>query len=434
MIESVIVFNSRISIFILGIDVHVDRILDTVVAGGAEILGLHATLAPHRQQTQSAPTKESYEFCSYSHHVQETCCTDYARVMERYIHQSVKQLLHNGVSSSLYNRELLENITAQSCKPVSSEELNTCIADDSNALLILLVKIFTTKHDAMFFKNVSNIVSDYQIIILKDRLLNCLLQPATLKPCLDTVVENSTSVRIKICEVGAPGCFIFETVLSQLSTQPQLKVDYTLLGSDMGQLDTEKLDQHHIQIVSWNIQTDSLPKLGQFDLVIFNYSLQRSTDIKQTINQCKDLLGSTGFLLIHEPTQSFSIPLITAGIAQALPRYPGRTCGPYCDEETWQLMLYNAGYETVSLVTSTLSSMFLCRMSRASVPANQTLVSVEGCDFSWVEHLKSLMQEADDKPNGHNIWLISTSSDSYHNGVIGMINCLRREPGGDKLR
>lgn len=47
------------------VDVCVSRCLDHIVAGGAQICGLHATVAPRRQQQQSPPTLEAFVFVPY---------------------------------------------------------------------------------------------------------------------------------------------------------------------------------------------------------------------------------------------------------------------------------------------------------------------------------------------------------------------------------
>lgn len=50
--------------------VHVDRCLDRICAGGVQISGLHATVAPRRQQQQSPPTLEEFVFVPY---VEDRC-------------------------------------------------------------------------------------------------------------------------------------------------------------------------------------------------------------------------------------------------------------------------------------------------------------------------------------------------------------------------
>lgn len=46
-------------------DVHANCCLDNIVAGGVQICGLHATVAPRRQQQQSPPNLEEFLFVSY---------------------------------------------------------------------------------------------------------------------------------------------------------------------------------------------------------------------------------------------------------------------------------------------------------------------------------------------------------------------------------
>lgn len=48
------------------VDVYVNHCLDNITAGGVQICGLHATVAPRRQQQQSPPTLEEFVFVPYS--------------------------------------------------------------------------------------------------------------------------------------------------------------------------------------------------------------------------------------------------------------------------------------------------------------------------------------------------------------------------------
>lgn len=53
-------------------DVYVNRCLDNITAGGVQICGLHATVAPRRQQQQRAATLEEFVFVPYC----QTDCLD----------------------------------------------------------------------------------------------------------------------------------------------------------------------------------------------------------------------------------------------------------------------------------------------------------------------------------------------------------------------
>ena len=69
-----------ISLIAAAMDVHVNRCLDNIVAGGVQISGLHATVAPRRQQQQSPPTLEEFVFVPY---VDTECLTANRKLVEQ---------------------------------------------------------------------------------------------------------------------------------------------------------------------------------------------------------------------------------------------------------------------------------------------------------------------------------------------------------------
>ena len=414
-----------------------DRILDTVVAGGAEILGLHATVAPRRQHGQS-PTLEQFK---YIPHVQNKVRTteelrEYISVLERHIQQSLKALLHNGASQTVPNHNLLKKIIIDTAE-VTSEEVTaeevSRYTDDTCSLLSLLKNVYNQTHNESFVKNVDNVLSSASSVFTSDQLLTNLLHVNTLKPCLDLSLENGSLRKIKICEIGAADSQSYERLISQLNTQPMLKVDYTLTGDKLDTLNNEALEEQAIKCVPWDMQSDKPKALNNFDLVFYNYGLHKQQNLQQILARCLDMLSPRGFMLVHEPTQHFSIPLAISGITTDFSAHTGRTFGPYHDQVGWETVFINAGMEIISTVSDDLSTLFLCRRTcTSSLPGGQTIISVEGADFSWVERVKECMSA--ETPAGQNIWLTSLSPESYHNGIIGMLNCLKQEPGGEKIR
>lgn len=72
--------TSHFCLFSIAIDVHVNRCLDNIVAGGVQICGLHATVAPRRQQQQSPPVLEEFVFVPY---VETKCLTANGKLAEK---------------------------------------------------------------------------------------------------------------------------------------------------------------------------------------------------------------------------------------------------------------------------------------------------------------------------------------------------------------
>lgn len=76
----VVLHVHRVSLVPAAIDVHVNRCLDTIVAGGVQICGLHATVAPRRQQQQSPPVLEEFVFVPY---VETKCLSGNGKLAEK---------------------------------------------------------------------------------------------------------------------------------------------------------------------------------------------------------------------------------------------------------------------------------------------------------------------------------------------------------------
>lgn len=74
-------FLHHVSLFSAAIDVNVNRCLDAIVAGGVQICGLHATVAPRRQQQQSPPVLEEFVFVP---HVETKCLSANGKLAEKF--------------------------------------------------------------------------------------------------------------------------------------------------------------------------------------------------------------------------------------------------------------------------------------------------------------------------------------------------------------
>lgn len=59
------------------------------------------------------------------------------------------------------------------------------------------------------------------------------------------------------------------------------------------------------------------------------------------------------------------------------------------------------------------------------------VVEVDSLDYSWVEPLKKELELGQGRPDNQKVWLVAKNP---CNGVVGMLNCLRQENGGSRLR
>lgn len=93
------------------------------------------------------------------------------------------------------------------------------------------------------------------------------------------------------------------------------------------------------------------------------------------------------------------------------------------------------GLSLISNKSDSLTST--CLLFRKKIndikPEMQSIVPIYFGSFDkWVNKLKQTFIEKKSRPKNENIWLLA--DDSHFNGILGMINCLRQEPGGDRFR
>lgn len=62
------------------------------------------------------------------------------------------------------------------------------------------------------------------------------------------------------------------------------------------------------------------------------------------------------------------------------------------------------------------------------LPHDTLEVSGKDAQFSWVTPLKQMIMTKENR----NVWLLSSGEPS--SGILGLVNCLRKEEGGDKIR
>jgi fatty acid synthase len=92
----------------------------------------------------------------------------------------------------------------------------------------------------------------------------------------------------------------------------------------------------------------------------------------------------------------------------------------------------DVGFKMIS--TKTFSSFFTTILLRKTPEVkinNPMILRLRPENFDWVENLQSKIKEIEDEPESRKIWLIGNGA---VNGIIGFINCLRKEDKGDRIR
>ena len=344
--------------------VTVDRDLDVCQSGAVEILGLHATVAPRRQQAQAPPTLEHFKFVPYSQHsVSDTDSElkSYTQATLAFTKSSLESIFSNGVKGSVPNTKLFRQVMNEINSDNSDEE------SDSHPLIDMFREMFSLEHNDQFFANATNIKKTFQEKLKDDILLGNIFNPKILKPCLDVVLENSQSMtKIKIVELYTGNEFsLHSKVIPLLNSQPMLNIDYTVARTNLDRLNQAEIEGLDVKMVAYDfLKSSASPpsQLNNADLIILNNVLHKKQDISELLQNLQSLLKSSGFLLVTKPTTNHAVPLMIEGIDSDLEEFTGRFLGPFFSEEDLKEQVSSNGLQVISEISDgLLSSMYLVR-------------------------------------------------------------------------
>ncbi|XP_050392804.2 fatty acid synthase [Patella vulgata] len=407
------------------IDVKVDKVLDVCFAGSVRIHGLHATVAPKRQQ-QNSPTIEEYKFIPNIENLQ----LEHSNELQNYAKYCINMASHNLkkiCDSVIHNKDTLKIATANAHNGADSKTDPNYSKEPSCGLAQVLQKIFTTSLSSNFSENVNNILHAFKPELAADQLLFFLTQPRALKPCLDIVLENLTTRKIKVVEINATKSPLHDRIVPQLNTQPLLQIDYTTAETE--QVDTSELESKGVNSVSFDFTKNSV---NGMHLAVVNNVLHQQLNICEALEAVSACVVDNGFILVKEVTQNFPLALSIDALYKTLPTVTdSRTCGLYLNESSWIREFEKQNLKVVCQKTDGfMSTLFLLR-KKSNLSEEQIILNVDDLECNWAEHLIKNMADIQTKADGENLWLYSANK---KNGLVGLANCLRQEGGGERLR
>ena len=348
--------------------VTVDGDLDVCQSGAVEILGLHATVAPRRQQAQTPPTLEHFNFVPYSQHgvsYIDLKLRSYTQSILAFTKTSLESIFNSGVKDSVPNAKLFRQVLNE--KSSDNFDSDKSPESDSHHLIDMLREIFNQECNDQFFANATNIRKTFQDRLKDDSLLGNIFNSQILKPCLDVVLENCKSMtKIKIVELYTGAEFpLHSKVIPLLNSQPMLNIDYTIAGTNLERLNEAEIEDSDVKTVAYDFLKSSVSppsQLNSVDLVILNKVLHKQQDIPEFLQNLQSLLKSGGFLLVAEPTTNHAIPLMVEGIDSDLGEFTGRSLGPFFNEDDVKKQINSNGLQVIKEISDgLLSSMYLVR-------------------------------------------------------------------------
>lgn len=216
-----------------------------------------------------------------------------------------------------------------------------------------------------------------------------------LTACLQIALENSGgALKMKIAELAAgkpADALLAPSVVNILESEPQLVVDATVVSEEIENY-ASVLEPLGIKASNKNIGDG--PIETNCHLVVASDVL---TNLK-ALNNLSDSTKSGGFVLLEE---SCSVT------------------DSYVKE---------AGLEVIAKIRTPLKQYFLLRKPVESPTPG--VINITEKSFGWVEVLKTALRQSENE--GKKILLVSQGEETC--GIIGMMNCIKQEPGGNNVR
>uniref|UniRef100_A0A8C3MMS5 Fatty acid synthase n=1 Tax=Geospiza parvula TaxID=87175 RepID=A0A8C3MMS5_GEOPR len=386
----------------------VDRCLDSLKAGGVQINGLHASVAPRRQQEQIPPTLEKFCFVPYT----ESSCLSSSAHLHAYLEQC-KGLI----------QKLQSKVAVHGVKLVIPGLENAVAATGSSStqkgLQHILTEICRLELNGNLHSELQQVVIREKMHFQNDPLLSGLLDSAELRTCLDVALENMISHRMKIIEVSwklGMGLYI-------LNAQPLLQVDYIATDCILENLSAIETELQDAGVVSsrWDPSSPPSGNLTNADLVVYNCSTSVLVNTTEILSNLAAAVKEGGFVLLHTLLKGETLGEIVSFLTS--PDLQQK----HSFLSEWEDLFSKASLNLVAMKKSFFGSViFLCR--RQAPVKTPVFLPVDETNYKWVESLKEILADPSEKP----VWLTATSC--ANSGILGMVNCLRLEAEGHRIR
>ncbi|XP_035424471.1 fatty acid synthase [Cygnus atratus] len=396
------------------LDVVVDHCLNSLKAGGVQINGLHASVAPRRQQERIPPTLEKFCFVPYN----ESNCLSSSAQLHAYL-EHCKGLIKNlQAKVAVHGVKLVIHGLETAGAAAGSSPMQ-------KGLQHILAEICRLELNGNLHSELEQIVTQEKMHFQDDPLLSGLLDSSELKTCLDVALENMTSHRMKIVEALAGNGHLFSRVTSILNTQPLLQLDYIATDCTLEALSANEteLQDDGISFSQWDPSNPPFGNLTNADLVVYNCSTNVLGNTTKIVSNLAAAAKEGGFVLLHTLLQGETLGEIVSFLTS--PDLQQKHS--FLSQAQWEGLFSKASLKLIAMKRSFFGSViFLCR--RQSPAKTPIFLPIDETHYKWVESLKEILADQSEQP----VWLTATSCGN--SGILGMVNCLRLEAEGHRIR
>ncbi|XP_053213860.1 fatty acid synthase-like [Panonychus citri] len=395
-------------------DVYFDHQAKLGVTSGMILKGAKATSVSRRQNNQSV-LLESYEFSPFNQSLQPNL------KLEKKIGQYI---------------EMCSNTLQQLTKPVENFDdsnikkyLESTKGDEGALLQSLYQSLDSTEQtDSSPVQRLSKSLEANREQLSGDLLVSQSSINQLIQDQIGLVVENLPSKSIIITEINETFALLAETISDSISSLG-IRAKVNLVHPEP---ESVTISASQARIIPGSIGSGHLPEIDTCDLIIYKdvrvqplvqtSSCNQKAPVGQILSYCSNNLRNGGFALLCFRLNSYSIEDTISSLLD-LPQV-NLSIDQITEDEA-----ASVGLQVISTTMGSSGQLQSILLRKPPQPTNYASLVVSTNDFKWVESLKTmLLSEIEQK-----VWLIADTNEPI-NGILGMVNCLRREPRGDQIR
>lgn len=361
-------------------------------SGGVEIVRLHTTMVQKRQVKQN-PTLEYVQFVPYGENEIKVSAhlAHYGTICKQYLGRVLKNIASVYTNITLKSLQVTEEI-----KDIAND-VSRYLGDNECSYIKVLHQIDQLKGSGDLVKDVLNVIDNNAVQLFKDKLLHGLLCDGSFKNLLDVILENSTTSKITVVEIGVRYGGMFSHIVPIFMSKPLHKLEFTATDrhvSSMSSTFKDHLRAFHVKLSQFDINKDNDIAFSSTSLVVVRGLAQQSECLRSALEKIHSILADGGFLVLYEVTSNFELYYGVDEIMYHFQRKDSkeRKHGIYYMSSQWEEKLQSSGFEVIQQLSDSFSStVFLCR--KVEKVSKCVFIPITEKEFDWVEDLKLALNE-----------------------------------------
>ncbi|GFV70814.1 fatty acid synthase [Trichonephila clavipes] len=397
-----------------------DKYAQKLTSGGIAFKNLNVEFA-HRNPNREIPLLEEYHFVPF--HKENILSKSNKMTLMKYIdacNSIVKKTLEFLGKSRDEVSNILKGCTfADDASTAEYIESQT----DNHILRKSLCAIMDATTDQDFVQQVENQVKSYLFQRDGDMLSETLLQEKPLREVIDIVLENNASGKLNIAEVSNCSLLLCSKI-NEVIQKNCVNVNYTVAHSNLELMDKNCLPSQNVSVSSWD--PDNSLSFKDIDLFVMKYLICSKEEHTRTLKNALATIKDGGFVILLQKTRLAPAEIFLSSM--------GKTTVPVFLEPDLEQTFKELKLRIICKKSDALTStLYLLRKESVKSYQDSVIRIEEGKYEKWVNELKEEIIEITSHPKDpKRIWLVSEGTN--FSGIIGLVNCLRLEPGGTSIR